>query len=322
MPSVCAAVVTRNRKRLLSECVHALLGSTSPPDRVLIVDSASTDGTREALETEGLLADERVQYERLERNRGSAGGYGHAVTRAAAAEYDWVWLMDDDAEPRPDALERLLASPPASDPGTAALASAVVLPSGEIDLLHRGHVGRFLRMAPREAYRHGHHADLGFVSWTGLMVRGSVARALDPPPEEFFSWGDDVEYTLRVRRHGRLRLVPESIVVHKAQMGGARPTRRGRLWGRLLGAEYPSASWEDYWKQLYGIRNFAWIRRHHLRSGPLTIVGLTAAYIGKSLLYDERPLRRIPWIVRFVRAGWRGNFDGPTPEQWHAIAAA
>ncbi|MEJ7785393.1 MAG: glycosyltransferase, partial [Solirubrobacteraceae bacterium] len=279
------------------------------------------DGTRAALAEAGLLDDPRVEYERLDRNRGSAGGYGHAVRRAAAAGHDWIWLMDDDAEPRPDALARMLAAPPAQDPDTAALAAAVALPGGQIDLLHRGHLARFMHPAAAHEYRAGHHADLGFSSWTGLMVRGELARALAPPPEAFFSWGDDVEYTLRLRRHGRLRLVPEAVVVHKAQMGGARPTRRGRLWGRLLGAEYPSASWEDYWKQLYGIRNFVWIKRRRLGAPPLALAGLTAAYVVKSLLYDDHPLRRVPWIARFARAGWRGDFTGPTPEQWQAIAA-
>jgi rhamnopyranosyl-N-acetylglucosaminyl-diphospho-decaprenol beta-1,3/1,4-galactofuranosyltransferase len=321
MNEVWAIVVTRNRKSLLRECVGALRAQTRPVDRILIVDSASTDGTEEALRDTRVLDDARVIYERLERNRGSAGGYGHGIERAASAGADWLWIMDDDAEPHLDALERLLAAPESADDGVAALAGAVVLPDGGIDPLHRGRMHRFMRMLGLEEYRDGHHPPLGFASYTGLFVRGAAARAESPPREEFFTWADDVEWTLRLRRHGEIRLVPESRVIHKAVMGGAAPTPRGRLWGRWLGAEYPSSPWEDYWKPLYGIRNFLWIKRHLGRPGALTLPGLIAAYAVKSLLFDDRPLRRLPWIVRFARAGWRGDFTGPTPEQWSAISA-
>jgi hypothetical protein len=40
----------------------------------------------------------------------------------------------------------------------------------------------------------------------------------------------------------------------------------------------------------------------------------------KALLFDPQPLRRIPWIARFAVAGWRGDFSGPTPEQWQELA--
>lgn len=321
MERVWAVVVTRNRCALLQECLAGLRAQTRPVDRILLVDSASSDGTREALEAAGWLADERLVYDRLEENLGSAGGYGHGIARAAREGADWLWIMDDDAEPEPGALAALLAAPEAADPGVAALAGAVVVAGGEIDLLHRGELRRFMRMLPAGAYRPGHHPALGFASYTGLFVRGAVARAEAPPRAEFFTWADDVEWTLRLRRHGELRLVPESRVVHKAVMGGAAPTARGRLWGRLLGAEYPSSPWAEYWKPLYGIRNFVWIKRHLGRPGPLTLPGLVAAYAIKALLFDDRPLRRIPWIARFAVAGWRGDFSGPTPEQWQAIAA-
>jgi rhamnopyranosyl-N-acetylglucosaminyl-diphospho-decaprenol beta-1,3/1,4-galactofuranosyltransferase len=317
MDAIWAVVVTRDRKELLLACLAALRDQTRPPDRILVVDSASTDGTGEAVAAGG---DPRVVYERLGENRGSAGGYGHAIGRAAAAGAGWLWIMDDDAEPERDALERLLAAPEAADPRIAALACAVVLPDGEIDPLHRGRMRRFMRALDRSEYRPGHHPPLGFASYTGLFVRGAAARAEPPPRAELFTWADDVEWTLRLRRHGEIRLVPESRMVHKGVMGGAATTARGRFWGRALGAEYPSSPWPEYWKPLYGIRNFVWIKRHLGRPGALTLPGLIGAYAVKALLFDDRPLRRLPWIVRFAWAGWRGDFSGPTPQEWRAIA--
>ncbi len=45
-PSVAAVVVTYNRKVLLKECLDALLAQTRPLDSIIVVDNASTDGTR------------------------------------------------------------------------------------------------------------------------------------------------------------------------------------------------------------------------------------------------------------------------------------
>ncbi len=244
-----------------------------------------------------------------------------AVTPALAQGTDWVWTMDDDAEPRPDALERLLSAEPANDPRTVALAGGVVHLDGSLDLLHRGYLGRFMRMAPRSAYERTDHPELGFSSFVGLLFRAAPARTEPPPPAEFFIGCDDVEYTMRLRRHGRIRLVPESVIVHKLVMGGGEATLRSRVLNAVLRADYRSSSWPDYWKNLYAMRNFFWIRHHHGHVSPLAFAGLTAAYAMKSLLYDERPFRRLPWVVRYALKGRRGDFSGPTPAEWRAMAA-
>lgn len=46
---IVAAVVTYNRKELLVECINALLKQTEPVD-LMIIDNASTDGTKEKIQ--------------------------------------------------------------------------------------------------------------------------------------------------------------------------------------------------------------------------------------------------------------------------------
>lgn len=43
--SVCAIIVSYNRKKDLLRCVNAVLGQSVKVDSVLVVDNASTDGT-------------------------------------------------------------------------------------------------------------------------------------------------------------------------------------------------------------------------------------------------------------------------------------
>ena len=44
---ICAVVVTYNRKELLINCLNAINQQTYKPHMVLIVDNASTDGTKD-----------------------------------------------------------------------------------------------------------------------------------------------------------------------------------------------------------------------------------------------------------------------------------
>jgi len=320
MATVCAFVLTRNRKVLLVECLRALLAQTHPVDRVIVLDNASSDSTAEHLRAEGLLDDRRVELHRSEENTGGAGGYAEGIRLGIEAARDWLWLMDDDAEPEPEALERLLSAPPAGAPRTVGLCSEVVHSDGRIDPLHRCRMARFIVPLPQEAHRPGTYAEVGCASFVGLLVRTEAARTVGLPRAEFFIGYDDAEWSLRLRHHGELRLVPESVLVHKIPVGGGEQTRRSRFWNRVLGQHYTSSTWEGFWKDLYRVRNFMAIKHGYGRIGPLAFAGLTGAYLAKSLMYDPRPLPRLPWIVRYAVKGRREDFSGPTPAEWVGTA--
>jgi GT2 family glycosyltransferase len=129
---VCAVVVTYNRKNLLLECLEAIRRQTRPVDAIYIIDNASTDGTPEVLKENGYILELppfnlsepyeiehkisnlvdgnpiNVFYVRMHENTGSAGGFYEGMKRAYEKGYDWFWLMDDDVEPKPNALEVML----------------------------------------------------------------------------------------------------------------------------------------------------------------------------------------------------------------------
>lgn len=306
--TVAAFVLTRNRKELLVECLWALVPQA---DVVVVLDNASSDGTRELLEAEGLL--ERVRYHRSEQNTGGAGGFRRGVELALATGAEWLWLMDDDAEPAPDALSTLLAAPEAADPATAALATVVQHPDGHVDPQHRCRHGRLITPLP---VPYVGHPDVDCASFVGLLVRAGAAHAAGLPRGDFFLGYDDAEWSLRLRRHGRIVLVSEAVVLHKIPIGGTAGTPRSRFWNRVLGLSYESSPWSGYWRDLYRVRNFMWIKAEHDQIGRAEWGMLTAVYCAKALLYDARPMRRLPWIVRYALKGRRGDLSGLSPEQW------
>ncbi len=320
MTGVCALVVTRNRKELLAECLTALLSQTHPLSAVIVFDNASTDETAGFLTSLGLMQSPGLRFVRSDVNIGGAGGYAETLRLGREVGAEWLWLMDDDAQPRLDALERLLLSPVARDPATAALCTAVVHRDGRIDPLHRCRLRRFVTPLPASAYAPGSYATVDCASFVGLLVRSSAASAAGLPRREFFLGYDDAEYSLRLRRRGSIRLVPESVITHKIVVGGGQATRRSRLWNRVLDADYVSSPWEGYWRDLYRVRNLVALKVEHEGLSRHELALLVSGYVVKTLLYEERPLSRIPWLIRFAVKGFRGDFTAPAPDEWAAFA--
>ena len=102
--TVCAVVVTFNRKSLLRGCLKSLQNQSRALDSILVVDNASTDGTLSMLSSEFPDVETLV----LTQNEGGAGGFHEGMKRAFEMGFSWIWIMDDDGTPAPNCLELLL----------------------------------------------------------------------------------------------------------------------------------------------------------------------------------------------------------------------
>lgn len=217
---VAAVVVTYNRRALLMQCIQCLKSSHVDPALghsldILIIDNASTDGTHEALAP--LIANGDVRYLNTGANLGGAGGFNRGIRAAVEDGYDFLWIMDDDCLPRPDALQALLFADSQLG-GTYGYLSSVV----------RWMDGSICRM---NVQRHPLTHDIQdftpelqrctLASFVSLFVPARVVRQLGLPIAEFFIWTDDWEFTRRISRRYPCYVAGKSVVTHASKNNGA-----------------------------------------------------------------------------------------------------
>lgn len=196
-PKVIAVVVTYNRCALLPRCLDALMGQGAPVAEIIVIDNASTDGTREMLAARYAG---RVTPMFMAHNTGGAGGFHQGVAAATERAPDWIWLMDDDGYPEPDTLARMLAR---SD-GYGML-NPLVVAEGEPDRLAFGiRLGGRLttcRVAVEEGAASGVIPD-EMNPFNGTLVRAELIARHGNIKPEMFLWGDEVEFALRMLAAG------------------------------------------------------------------------------------------------------------------------
>jgi len=236
--AIAAVVVNYNGVEHLAPCLEALFAQTTPPGEVIVVDNASSDGSRELVRERF----PRARLVELGENRGPCPARNRGL---AEARTGWVLLLDNDAVLAPEALERLSAAA-AANPDSALIQPRSVH-AAEPDRVHYDgagfhYVGLFsLRNAGvRVAQAEGSgvvEVD-GAVSVALLARREAVLEAGGFDGRYFILFEDlDLSYRLRVAGL-RILSVEDAIVFHRGgtpgisfRQGGY-PARRAWLHSR------------------------------------------------------------------------------------------
>ena len=210
--TVCAVVVSHNRKDLLRQCLSALMHQTFPVKEIIVVDNASSDGTKEMLAGEF----QELTVENLEKNLGGAGGFHHGIASARAKGYDWIWVMDDDSLATPEALARLIAACGEQDDGVrpAILASKVVWTDGELHPMNKP-VLKLEKSDDLFSCAARGLLPIRCASFVSVLIRGDIVDKHGLPFADYFIWNDDVEYTARILRENTGWWVSSSLVIHQ-----------------------------------------------------------------------------------------------------------
>ena len=212
---VIAVVVTYNRKELLKECVQALLNQNYQDCDILIVDNASTDGTKEYI-LDMVSNSEKITYMNTGSNIGGAGGFNYGIKKAAKMKYDYIWLMDDDTIVRKDSLERIMDIDEILNGNYGFLSSSVLWKDEKTPcIMNKQKISKdwydksnYLKYSAIKTY---------YSTFVSFFIKREVVKKVGLPIKEFFIWGDDVEYSNRISKLYDCYVVGNSQVIHKTK---------------------------------------------------------------------------------------------------------
>lgn len=210
MNNIAAVVVTYNRKKLLKECIEALKASTRKVD-VIIIDNNSTDGTKEYIAD---LVGKDVIYKRLKKNLGGAGGFSAGMKYAVKKGYEYIWIMDDDTIVKEDSLEQLMRVAGSIHNNFGFLSSSVRWIDGS-DCKMNMPTYKTNLTDYEKAYAAKGIYPVKAATFVSLLFRAEAIKEIGLPLKEYFIWGDDKEYTLRMSGRFNCYNVMDSEVVHK-----------------------------------------------------------------------------------------------------------
>ena len=230
-PTVVALLVSHDGSRWLTAVVEGLRSQTVPLAGVVCVDTGSHDDSPDLLLDafdEVVTVSGRTAYPEAVR-------IGLEQIPAEAAE--WVWLLHDDSNPAPDALERLLAAS-AADPEADVLGPKLREWPSLKRLLEVGITisGTGRRETGLEAgeYDQGQHDEVRqvlAVNTAGMLVRRAVYERLGGLDDNLPMFGNDLDFGWRAATAGvRTVVVPDAVVFHAE--AAHRGLRRTPLTGR------------------------------------------------------------------------------------------
>ncbi len=310
-PAVVICTVTWNDAEHLPRFFAALSALEGPAFRLVVVDNASTDATRDLLREHGSAAAFPFEVIPLERNVGFAAGLNQAIESVVAGKPcpEWVLSLNADAWPEPACLERLVGGARrfTSERRSVGAVTGRLLrdetpgdhdPAGS-DPPRLDACGMALTRSWRHVDRGSDQPDHGqfpvpeFVfGGTGAATLFLVAALLDTAidgkvfDEDFHSYREDAELCFRLQeRNWQVLYEPRAVAVHR-RLNLAR--RRAEMSAEV---------------NFHSLKNRYLLQYHHrtLRDLPSTLLPGAVRELGilvYVLLRERSSLRAFRWLWR------------------------
>jgi len=202
-------LVTYNRLNLLKQIYERIKSQTKKPDKIIIVNNSSTDGTLEWLKE--ISEQDDLIYFVTQPNSGSSGGQYTAFRTAYEMGYEWIWEMDDDVLPRTDCLEILWKY---RNPKTI-IAPLRYTKEGEVfynEIIRFNHTNIFKSFWEIVTDPSLLEKEIQYVeglTFEGAFFHRSVIEKIGLPDKRIFIFGDDTDFSIRANRAGfKLALIP------------------------------------------------------------------------------------------------------------------
>jgi dTDP-4-dehydrorhamnose reductase len=222
MDQIFAVVLSYKRKDLLKRCLEGIAAQSRRCDAVIVVDNASNDGTEEML-LESSIDNLKVYV--LSHNTGASGGFSAGYRIAYQQGADFIWMMDDDVIPDPDALQTLVEAGDRLKQREQPF-SYLISVARTADGLLTNVPSVDQRNNAIDYENWPDLLELGVIpvrpaTYVSILVPRASLQRYGLPLADMFMWGDDTEYTLRLSQHEPGYLVAASKVRHLRKVNGS-----------------------------------------------------------------------------------------------------
>lgn len=263
-------------------------------DRIIIIDNSSNTSIYEIL-NDYLSGDMDIIENKL--NLGIAAALNQGVKKAMQLGFSWALTLDQDTEVDPNMVSHL-CSILSHHPDRGAL--------GIIGSNARSkHAGRLFIDCSRQP---GEFIETKTVITSGSIMSLSAYEKTGPFREDFFIEGVDLEYCLRLRRHGfKVLMSCNALMTHAA----------GKMEEhRFLGRVVLIANHEP-WRYYFMIRNLMHISVRYAKHEPAWVCMLWCnifKMLIKIVLFEERRKEKLCNMARGVRDGLISNIGSDHEE--------
>lgn len=251
-PQVGIVIVHCGGEKVLENCIRTLENQSWGDCRIWVVDNGSADGS--AKKVAGRHPG--VQVIRLDENLGWSGGNNVGIRAALAEGAEWVWLLNNDTEAKPDCLKRLMDYAQAH-PGAQVLSPVVKCADPPDRVWFQGGKVDSRRLEVECCESIDEFSRLGgekwpYISGCAMLVHRDVFRRIGLIDERYFLYCEDVDFSVRAWRAGiGLAVVPDAELRHLVSYstGGNEREDPFRLYHFLL-------STMSFWRKFLGMKEF------------------------------------------------------------------
>jgi len=243
-------IVTYNRVSKLKKEIQSLIEQKILPEKIIIIDNCSNDGTKTYLESL-LNSDmrEMLIYKRLDDNFGGSRGFYEGIKEAMQLEnIDWIALGDDDINYDVHFFENISLKSKANG-RICCFTGKVLYPNEDLQLAHRRRIIDFLSLKQQnvEAEEYSNDFLIDIFSFVGVVINKKIISKAGLPEKDYFIWCDDTEYSLRVRQYTQILNVCNASVFHDT-------------------INNENSRFEPSWKMYYGKRNTILMNKKHSKN--------------------------------------------------------
>ncbi|MBN1661683.1 MAG: glycosyltransferase family 2 protein [Anaerolineae bacterium] len=214
----CVVILNWNRREETLGCLASVRRMEPPPDRVILIDNASVDGTPQAVTAEYPQVDIVVN----EANLGFAGGMNVGLRAALEEGAAYILALNNDTLVAPDLLAALMDGFQYG-PDVGIVVPKIYYTEPPDHIWYAGAMRRrwfpgfaFPGYGQRDAPRYDRPRNVDYATGCGMLVRASALETVGFFDETtFFMYHEDLDLSERVRRAGyRILYKPDARMWH------------------------------------------------------------------------------------------------------------